>query len=1160
MSLTKIAGLVFKPRQKDLERHNNEAETMQREVLARLIGRAQDTEYGLKHAFRDIHNYDQFVKNVPVNSYEELKGFIDRMRHGEENVLWPGRTKWYAKSSGTTNDKSKFIPVTPDGLHRIHYAGAFDTVAFYLRNNPKSRMFDGRGLILGGSHAPNYNLPGSLVGDLSAILIENINPLVNLVRVPKKQTALLSDFEIKRDRIAREAMNKNVTNISGVPSWMLSVLDRVMELSGKTHLEEVWPNIEVFFHGGVAFTPYRQQYERLITSPNMHYMETYNASEGFFGLQNDPDDKSMLLMLDYDVFYEFQEMGGENGESGTIVPLWGVEPGKNYAMLITTSCGLWRYKIGDTVRFTSTNPYKFVISGRTKHFINAFGEELIVDNAEQGLQYACQQTGAEVLEYTAAPVFMDDHARCRHQWLIEFSRPPKDIAQFADLLDKQLQTVNSDYEAKRYKNITLQPLEIVVARQGLFNDWLKQNGKLGGQHKVPRLSNSREHIEQLLKLNTTTNKQTNSLLSGKVWGWISLLLLFVGCARMGSPDGGWYDDTPPYVVSSTPADKATGVKAKRVVINFNEFIKLQDAQSNVIVSPPQLEMPDIKDGGKRIIVSLKDSLKDNTTYTIDFSDAISDNNEGNPMGNYTFTFSTGSQIDTLQVSGYVLNAQDLEPVKGILVGLYDNLSDTIFRKQPMIRVSRTDSRGHFVVKGVAPGTYRAFALQDADGDFVYNQKSEMVAFNHETYQPSWKPDIRQDTIWRDSLHIADILRVPYTHFMPDDITLLAFTAVQDSRYLIKTERAEPNKLGFYFTYGNPELPILNGLNFNSDNAFVADASLNKDTVFYWLRDTALVNQDTLQIEMKYLLTDSTNTLVYHTDTLDMTPKTPYAKRLKAKQKELEEWQKEQEKKKKKGEKYDSIRPREDLKLKITPSGSINPEDHIIIETPTPLQRLDTAAIHLYTKVDSTWYAAKFNFRPLRGNIKKYELTADWNLGAEYSLEIDSAACEDLYGLTSKAIKQGLKVKTDDDYGSLVINLSGIRDTGIVVQLLNTSDIVVRQERANRLGVAEFYYLNPNKYYIRAFVDANGNNLWDTGDYDANRQAEAVYYYPKENECKAKFDVTISWNLTERARNEQKPLEITKQKPDKEKKLRNRNLDRAKELGKEYIQKTTGVRM
>ena len=496
MGLTQIIGKVFTARQRELEKHQKGGEALQKAVLEHLVQTAKDTEYGRQHVFAAIKDYEGFTGNVPVNTYEELKGDIDRMRQGERDILWPGRVKWYAKSSGTTNDKSKFIPVSQEGLQKIHYAGGRDSVAIYLRNNPQSRMFDGKGLILGGSHASNYNLKDSLVGDLSAILIENINPLVNLVRVPKKQTALLSDFEVKRERIAQEAMNKNVTNISGVPSWMLSVLTCMMEMTGKKHLEEVWPNIEVFFHGGVAFTPYRKQYEQLITSPKMHYMETYNASEGFFGIQDDPNDKSMLLMLDYGVFYEFIPMDG-----GDPVPLWAVETGKNYAMVISTSCGLWRYEIGDTIQFTSTNPYKFIISGRTKHFINAFGEELIVDNAEQGLAYACEQTGAEVSEYTAAPVFMDANAKCRHQWLIEFSKKPEDLRLFASLLDKRLQEINSDYEAKRYKDITLQPLEIIEARPNLFNDWLKMRGKLGGQHKVPRLSNSRDTIEQLLKIN-----------------------------------------------------------------------------------------------------------------------------------------------------------------------------------------------------------------------------------------------------------------------------------------------------------------------------------------------------------------------------------------------------------------------------------------------------------------------------------------------------------------------------------------------------------------------------------------------------------------------------------------------------------------------------------
>ena len=499
MSVTNIVGKLFLPRQKKLELHQTAAAALQQEVLRRLVKKAKDTEYGRRFGFADVRSYEDFAKRVPQNTYEELKGDIDRMRHGECDVLWPGRVKWFAKSSGTTNDKSKFIPVSADGLKRIHYAGGTDCAAIYLRNNPESRMFDGKGLILGGSHAPNYNVSGSLVGDLSAILIENINPLVNLKRVPKKQTALLSDFEVKRDRIARETLKENVTNLSGVPSWMLSVLVRVLELSGAKTLDEVWPNLEVFFHGGIAFTPYRHQYEQMIRSPRMHYMETYNASEGFFGIQDDPTDSSMLLMADYDVFYEFIPLNELNEhQTMHVVPLEGVETGKNYAMMISTSCGLWRYIIGDTIMFTSKNPYKFIITGRTKYFINAFGEELIMDNAEKGLAYACEQTGAEILEYTAAPVFMDEHAKCRHQWLIEFVRKPKDIGEFEQILDKKLQQLNSDYEAKRSHDITLQHLEVIVAREGLFNDWLKSKGKLGGQHKIPRLSNERKHIEELL--------------------------------------------------------------------------------------------------------------------------------------------------------------------------------------------------------------------------------------------------------------------------------------------------------------------------------------------------------------------------------------------------------------------------------------------------------------------------------------------------------------------------------------------------------------------------------------------------------------------------------------------------------------------------------------
>lgn len=502
MNLTNLVEkIAFRRRQKELDKYANNGLAMQQEVLHYLVEYGKDTEYGRNHLFSTIQSYDDFVQNVPVNTYEELKGDIDRMRHGEENILWPGQVKWYAKSSGTTNDKSKFIPVSPEALQHTHYQGPKDVVAFYLQNNPNSHLFEGKSLILGGSHSPNYNLPDSLVGDLSAILIENISPLANLVRVPKKSTALLSDFEVKRDRIARETLHKNVTNISGVPSWMLSVLVRVLELSGKQHLEEVWPNLEVFFHGGIAFTPYRKQYEQLITKSDMHYMETYNASEGFFGIQNDPSDPAMLLMLDYGVFYEFIPIEELDTEKPTIVPLSGVKIGQNYAMVISNLCGLWRYEIGDTVQFTSVNPYKFVITGRTKYFINAFGEELIMDNAEKGLAYACSQTGAQVLEYSAAPVYMDNKAKCRHQWLIEFSKAPQDLKAFSEILDTRLQELNSDYEAKRFHDVTLQPLEIIKARPNLFNDWLKSKGKLGGQHKVPRLSNSRDNLEEMLALN-----------------------------------------------------------------------------------------------------------------------------------------------------------------------------------------------------------------------------------------------------------------------------------------------------------------------------------------------------------------------------------------------------------------------------------------------------------------------------------------------------------------------------------------------------------------------------------------------------------------------------------------------------------------------------------
>lgn len=501
MNQTKLISNYFFFRRKDISRYDTHAEELQMKVLRRLTQKARHTEWGESHQFAHIKDYESFAGSSPINTYEELKGYIDRMRHGEKDILWPGRTYWYAKSSGTTNDKSKFIPVTRTCLKDTHYRGGTDAVALYLGNNPSSRMFSGKALILGGSHAPNYNLAHSLVGDLSAILIENVSAFVNHYRTPSKEIALLGDFEEKRNRIAQVAIHENITNLSGVPSWMLSVLTRVMEISGKKTLNEVWPDLEVFFHGGVAFTPYREQYRQLITGQSMHYMETYNASEGFFGLQSDLEDKAMMLMIDYGVFYEFIPMEDLGKENPHIVPLWGVETGKNYAMVISASNGLWRYMIGDTVKFTEKNPYKFIITGRTKSFINAFGEELIIDNAENGLKAACEATGAQVSEYTAAPVYMDEQGKCRHQWVIEFAKEPSSLETFTTVLDNTLQTINSDYEAKRFKDITLQQLEIIPARKGLFNDWLKIHGKYGGQHKIPRLSNTRTYIDEIISLN-----------------------------------------------------------------------------------------------------------------------------------------------------------------------------------------------------------------------------------------------------------------------------------------------------------------------------------------------------------------------------------------------------------------------------------------------------------------------------------------------------------------------------------------------------------------------------------------------------------------------------------------------------------------------------------
>ncbi len=634
--------------------------------------------------------------------------------------------------------------------------------------------------------------------------------------------------------------------------------------------------------------------------------------------------------------------------------------------------------------------------------------------------------------------------------------------------------------------------------------------------------------------------------------WLPLLaaLAVVSCAKMGQPDGGWYDETPPVIVRTTPQDKGVNVKQKKISIYFDEYIKVDNPTEKVVISPPQIEQAEIAASGKKIVVELKDTLKPNTTYTVDFSDAITDNNENNPLGNYTYTFSTGDHIDTMEVAGYVLDAQNLEPIKGILVGLYSNLSDTIFTKEPMLRVSRTDSRGKFVIKGVAHGDYRIYALQDADNNYIFNQKSEQIAFTHDIITPSSMPDIRQDTIWRDSLRIDSIVRVGYTHFLPDDIVLRAFTEVQTNRYLVKTERTEPDHFTMFFSYGDSLLPQIRGLNFNEQDAFIIEPTEKQDTITYWLRDTMLVNQDTLRMEVKYMATDTLGVLQLQTDTMDVLAKVPYEKRLKQQADEYEEWKKKQDKAKKRGKEYETEMPKKALEPKYNVASEPAPDQNVIITVPTPLASADTSRIHLYSKHDTLWYRSPFVLRPKPGQHRTYELLGEWRPGIEYSLEVDTMAFTDIYGKTSAPKKQGFKVKTEDAYATLLFDITGMADTTVVVQLLNSQDVMVKEVSTSN-GRAEFFYIKPDTYYARMFIDSNNNGVWDTGDYAADRQAETTYYYPDKIECKAKWDLTLTWNPTSRSLNLQKPMTITKQKPEKEKTIKRRNLERAEKLGIPY---------
>jgi hypothetical protein len=471
----------------------------QQETLYELLAKGALTEWGKKYDYASITSIKEFQSRLPIQTYEDIIPYVERLRKGETNLLWPGEIKWFAKSSGTTSTKSKFIPMSCQALEDCHYRAAKDILIIYSMQHPDTKIFTGKSLTLGGSHRMNQFSNDSLYGDLSAILIENAPFWVEIIRTPKQKIALLEDFEEKLNLITRLTVNENVTNISGVPSWYLVLIKQILAHTGKSNLLDVWPNLEVFFHGGISFSPYREQYRKLISGDQMHYMETYNASEGFFGIQDDPGRFDMLLMLDYGIFYEFIPAEEINTANAPVYTLGEVEAGVNYAIIISTNGGLWRYMMGDTILFTSLNPFRFRISGRTKHFINVFGEEVIVDNADKALESACKATGALIAEYTAGPVFMDESTKGSHEWIIEFENEPSDLKQFTELLDKFLQEVNSDYEAKRYKDLNLVIPVVRSVPKGTFNKWLKAKNKLGGQNKVPRLSNTREYIEELKK-------------------------------------------------------------------------------------------------------------------------------------------------------------------------------------------------------------------------------------------------------------------------------------------------------------------------------------------------------------------------------------------------------------------------------------------------------------------------------------------------------------------------------------------------------------------------------------------------------------------------------------------------------------------------------------
>ena len=628
-----------------------------------------------------------------------------------------------------------------------------------------------------------------------------------------------------------------------------------------------------------------------------------------------------------------------------------------------------------------------------------------------------------------------------------------------------------------------------------------------------------------------------------------IILILYACASTGTPDGGPYDETPPKFVRATPDPNSTGNTRKKVAIEFDEFIKIENAAEKVIISPPQTEMPEVKASGKRVLVEFFDTLRANTTYTIDFGDAIVDNNEGNPMGNFAYAFSTGETIDTMEVSGTVLNAQDLEPIKGIQVGLHKNLNDTAFTKLPFDRISRTDSRGRFSIKGVAPGKYRIYALKDGNQNYLFDSKTEIIAYSDSLIIPSMEPATRQDTTWNaiDTLEIDTVKTVHYTHFMPDDIILRAFKEETTMQYLAKSEREQLNRFSLYFSAKADTLPTVTGLDFDEKDAFIIESSLKNDTIRYWIKDTVLCERDTLTLQLDYLYTDTLGNLVPKRDTLYMMNKLSKEKRLAMAKEEMEKKEKEMKKRRKKGDTLNVVET-VFFKMNVDAPSSMDINRNICISFEEPVQSIDTAAIHVDVKVDTLWNEERFIFVSDSVIPRRYYILSDWKPGNEYRLRIDSTAIKSIYGLHTNKVENTVKIKTLEEYGTLYLNIKGVEGNAIV-QLLNSSDAVVREQKLKENNTCDFYFLQPNtKYYIRMYIDSNNNGKWDTGVYDKKIQPEEVYYFPKVWEMKANFEFEEDWDVKSVPLDRQKLDEIKKQKPEEAKKIKDRNKERAKKLG------------